>query len=200
MKKQQNSGKRKWQDIMPVKKPLVMLKSPKQRKITIAAVIIISAAVGTYTLLSAKKVSDDIPTPASTSAAPTRLQQGTPDFSPVLPGDKKIEDFGGWTRVSPSSSVPVYAFADVLDNSPIRVSQQPIPQGFKGDEDEQVKTLALDFNAREVVMVDKIPVYIGTSVKGPQSLIFVKNNLLILIRSSVKIDPSIWSTYISSLN
>ena len=130
----------------------------------------------------------------------TQLTKGTPDYTTMLPAGKSIEDFGGWTRVSPTNKDPVFAYVDSLGGSSINVSQQPLPPGFRDDTAEQVSLLAQDFNASQVLTVGDTLVYIGTSAKGPQSVILTKNELLILIRSSVVISNELWASYVASLN
>ncbi len=122
-----------------------------------------------------------------------------PTFPTVVPADKTIEELGGWTRISPENRDAVYAFADTLNKIPIRVSEQKLPNGFAGNIDEKVKELSAGFNADKKLDVDGITAYIGTSVKGPQSVIFAKNNLLVLIVSDQKIGNDYWTAYISSL-
>lgn len=134
----------------------------------------------------------------TTSQAGT-LTKGTPNYKTLLPAGKTIIQLGGWTRVSPSNSNPVYAFVDKIGDIPINVSQQPLPDNFKSDTNEQIASLAADFRAEEKITIGSTTVYLGTSAKGPQSAIFTKNNLLILIKSSVKINNDKWSSYINSL-
>ena len=80
------------------------------------------------------------------------------------------------------------AFADTIDGVPVSVSQQPLPEVFKKDTDAHLSELAKSYNATDKMNADGTTVYIGTSAKGPQSALFVKNNLLILIKSQSKID------------
>lgn len=124
----------------------------------------------------------------------------TPDFETLLPEGKTIESLGGWTRVSPPDRNPVFAFVDTVGQDKITVSQQPLPSGFSNNPDKDVKELALNFNAKERVVADDATIYfIGTSAKGPQSVILAKQNNLILIKSSVKINNKTWSAYIATL-
>lgn len=127
------------------------------------------------------------------------LTKGTPAYKTLLPAGKTIVQLGGWTRVSPSNVDPVYAFIDKIGETPINLSQQPLPKEFQADTDEQIANLAADFQADEKFTVGNTTVYIGTSAKGPQSVIFAKNNLLVLIKSSVQISNDKWSSYINSL-
>lgn len=127
------------------------------------------------------------------------LTKGTPTYKTLLPAGKTIVQLGGWTRVSPSNVDPVYAFVDKIGEIPINLSQQPLPSELKDDTDNQLSLLASDFRAEEKLMVGNTTVYIGTSAKGPQSVIFTKDNLLILIKSSVKISNEKWTSYINSL-
>ncbi|HMM62334.1 MAG TPA: hypothetical protein PKC86_02120 [Candidatus Saccharibacteria bacterium] len=129
----------------------------------------------------------------------TGADSNQPKYNTITPGGKNIGQLGGWTRVSPINSNPVFAYVDYIDNIPIRVSQQPLPDGFDQDTTAQIDQLAIGYNANEKITVDNISVHIGTNSKGPQSVIFVKNNLLILITSSAKITNDQWANYISSL-
>jgi hypothetical protein len=94
----------------------------------------------------------------------------------------------------------VFAYIDTLNRIQITVSQQPLPTDFSSNPDEDIKEMALDFNAKERVVADDATVYfVGTSTKGPQSVITTKNNLLILIKSPVQIKNEQWSRYIADL-
>lgn len=123
-----------------------------------------------------------------------------PDYQTVLPGEKSVEDLGGWKRVSPPKNDPVYAYSDTINEIPISVSQQPLPKSFVGNVDDKVADLAQKFNANTKIDGGDTKVYIGTSAKGPQSVIFTKKNVLVLIKSEKKIDNDTWATYIKSLN
>lgn len=122
------------------------------------------------------------------------------EYQTIVPEGKAIGELGGWKRVSPPESDPVYAFNDVIGDVPISVSQQPIPGPFIGDLDNRVTKLAKEYNATTLIYADETKVYIGTSSKGPQSTIFTKNNLLILIKSQKKIEDQAWIDYIKALN
>ena len=127
------------------------------------------------------------------------IGKGTPEYTTILPAEKTIESLGGWTRVSPPKANPVFAYLDTVNNTPINVSQQPLPEDFKDDISEKVESLAQEYGASQKITVEGVPVYIGTSAKGPQSVIFSKNDLLVLIKSSVEISNDHWAQYISSL-
>ena len=124
----------------------------------------------------------------------------TPDYVTLLPGEKTINDLGGWQRVSPAKTNPVFAYADKINGTPISVSQQPIPKDFKPDVDVQVADLAKDYDANQIITAGKLTVYVGTSHKGPQSVIFTKDNLLILIKSQAKLSDKAWGKYAKSLH
>lgn len=136
----------------------------------------------------------------------TKLQGGetqkvsfTPDYKTILPTGKTINQLGGWTRVSPPDKNPVFAYGDTLAGSPINVSQQPLPDDFKTDTDTQIALQAQWLHAGEKLAVGPMTVYIANSPKGPQSLIFTKSGLLIMIRSSVKLSNDQWIRYVNSL-
>jgi hypothetical protein len=140
-----------------------------------------------------------LPRTPSTASKPATPAITTPDYATVLPAGKSINDYGGWTRVSPPDRNPVFAYLDKIGHTPINVSEQPLPDAFKSDTAAQVAQLAQGFKANEKIVVGSTTVYIGTSAKGPQSIIFSKNNLLILIKSSLKVENDQWKVYINSL-
>ncbi|MES2630651.1 MAG: hypothetical protein V4611_01720 [Patescibacteria group bacterium] len=123
----------------------------------------------------------------------------SPSYSTVLPNGKSIEVLGGWERISPDGTEPVFAFADTIDGVSISVSQQPLPEAFKNDVENKVTELAKKFNATKTLDADGTKVFIGTSAKGPQSVIFTREGLLILIKSQGKIKDAAWESYIQSL-
>lgn len=123
----------------------------------------------------------------------------TPFYETLLPVGKSIEQLGGWTRVSPPDRNAVFAFMDYIGQDRIVVSQQPLPEDFKEDTESQVEQLAKGYKATEKITVTGMTVHIAKSAKGPQSVVFAKKGLLVLIRSSVTISNDQWISYIDSL-
>lgn len=115
-------------------------------------------------------------------------------YRTILPGDTSIQELGGWQRTSPKEADPAYTYKDTLDGVAILVSQQPLPRSVN------VEEMAKGFNATEVIQAERTKVFLGTSAKGPQSVIFAKDNLLILIKSQKQINNDSWLRYINSLN
>lgn len=122
-----------------------------------------------------------------------------PAYTTILPEGESVVTLGGWKRVSPPESDPVYAYSDSIGDVSITVSQQPIPTKFGRNIDAQVKKLAQGYNATDRIMADDTQVYIGTSSKGPQSVILAKEDLLILIKSQSKVTDDAWEQYVKSL-
>lgn len=122
------------------------------------------------------------------------------EYQTVLPDTKSISDLGGWKRISPAKADPVFAYADKIGDVPISVSEQPLPVSFKTNVDDQIAELAKKFNATTKIDAAGTKVYIGTSAKGPQSVILTKNDLLILIKSEKNVAEKDWIRYVKSLN
>jgi len=122
-----------------------------------------------------------------------------PQFATVLPNGKSIDDLGGWIRISPTTSDPVFAYNDKIDGVAVNVSEQPLPKSFEANPDAQVAEITKG-GAYNEINGGNTKAYIGTSSQGPQSVVFSKKNLLILIKSQQKIDTKSWSKYIESLN
>jgi len=124
----------------------------------------------------------------------------TPQYAVVLPTNKTIADLGGWQRVSPLESDAVFAYSDNINGIPVSVSQQPLPNLFKSNTDKELAQLAQSYSATNKLDANGIIVYVGTSAKGPQSTIFIKKDLLILIKSQSKIQDDAWISYVNSLD
>lgn len=129
----------------------------------------------------------------------TKLSKGTPDYTTYLPIGGTIDDYGGWTRVSPPKADPVYAYSDTINKVPIIVSQQRLPDSFKGHVDKSVEELATDYAATQKITAKNITIHIGRSSKGPESIIFVKGDTLILIKTERKIPDNQLLQYVELL-
>lgn len=171
----------------------------KTRAIQICAVVILFAAGYAFAHRTSPAISNN-PTATNQSKNNEPVGGTTPSYDTLLPKGKSIETLGGWKRVSPNSSNPVFAFVDTLERVEISVSEQPLPSTFSNNPDEDVKDLAQGFNANERVVADDATVYfVGTSVKGPQSVILTKKGVLILIKAPIQIKNEVWSAYIANL-
>lgn len=120
--------------------------------------------------------------------------------STLSPDGKTMNQLGGLRQVSPEGVEPVYAFNDSLDDVSINVSQQTLPESFKKDAGAKVADLAKNYSATNVIKAGDVTVHIGNSSKGPQSVIFTKKDVLVLIKSENTISDTSWAAYIESLN
>lgn len=122
-----------------------------------------------------------------------------PDFETILPARSSIEELGGWQKMTPPNSTPIYVYSDSIDDIAISVSQQTLPESFRTDTDTKVAQLAKGYNATTSINAGNTKVYSGKSASGPQSIIFTKNNLLVLIKSRGVISNDAWASYIEAL-
>lgn len=123
-----------------------------------------------------------------------------PNYATILPDGKSIAQLGGWKRVSPPNKDPVFAYLDTIDGVAISVSEQPLPKSFLNDPAGQTAELAKNYNATDKVMSGATAVYIGTNIKGPQSVVLTKDNVLVLIKSAGKIEDISWTNYVALLH
>jgi hypothetical protein len=142
-------------------------------------------------------VTDNIQ-PTNQKPATRELPKGTPDYKTLLPAGKTDKQLGGWTRVSPKDRDPVYAYTDRLDSIAIIVSQQPVPDDFKSNP-AKLQQFAEDYGARDEIDAGGVKVYAGTSANGPESVIFVKNGLLVLIKTDQAVNRNSLIDYIKQL-
>jgi len=172
--------------------------------ISIALIIVIAgiSCIGYKYLLPQIKSSDIAKTPddgEQSQYTVETLEKGTPTYSTVLPSGTTISKLGGWTRVSPETSDPVYAYVDKINGVSISISEQPLPDDFKSNPSSKVEKLATGFNADAKITVSGTTAYIGTSSDGAQSVILYKKSTLILIKSVARISNNDWANYINSL-
>lgn len=164
-----------------------------------SALIIGAAAAVIVTLLVGAALQRQPATPTdgeltNQTSASKDLHQKT-----LTPAGTSIDDRGGWSRISPPGKAPVFAYSDSINGTTINVSQQAIPESFKTNIPENVAELAKSYNATATIDANGTTVHIGDSAKGPQSVIFTKSNLLIMIKSQQKIPAEAWVRYINSL-
>ena len=119
-----------------------------------------------------------------------------PNFAPLLPEEQTIEKLGGWQKLTSPNGDSFYVFVDTVGGVTVNVSQQLLPGKFKGDVTNKMTDLARNYNATKQLKVDDTKVYIGTSAKGPQSVLFTKDGVLVLIKSWATIEDSDWASYI----
>lgn len=179
----------------PFKKRTLRLK--KTHKVLLAAGGLAIAGFAIYAIASPSlRPTATEHTPLVTNPG---LPSGTPDYPTVSPVGKDIKALGGWKRISPKSSNPVFAYADSIGSTAISVSQQPLPDTFRNEPNKKVTELAGGFGANEKIQAGSTTVHIGTASNNAQSVIFHKDNLLILIKSTQKLKSTKWVEYVNSL-
>lgn len=171
-----------------------MIRLPKMRKITIVsigAILVIGVVTG---ILIVRYNAEHPP------VRPITQTGETPPFSALLPQGRTISDLGGWQKLTPPHSDPFYVYVDSINGTAVNVSQQPLPENFKKNIDDSVAELAKAYGATTALDADGTKIYIGTSAKGPQSVIFTQDNLLVLIKSQKTLPNDTWKQYIKKLS
>ena len=166
---------------------MITFRKPNKRLMTIAIIMLVLGLAG----LSFGAFR------AHSSQADTT--SNLPNFTPVLPNGKTIDQLGGWQKLTPPSGDSFYVFEDNVNGVAVNVSQQVLPGKFKNDLNNEMTDLARAYNANVKLDANGTTVYVGTSAKGPQSVILTKNGLLILIKSWATIENGDWVAYINSL-
>jgi hypothetical protein len=152
--------------------------------------VVVVAGVASQTILSSGTKDDG-------SKGVLSTQDQKPDFTTLLPDGKESNTVSG--DVAYDAQRKVTSYTDTIMGQNVTVSQQPLPEDFKDNPDEKVKKLAEGFSATDVISTSTPKAYLGTSIKGPQTVIFTKNGLLIFILSNSKIDKHDWAEYITKL-
>ena len=165
------------------------LKRPKSQFIIIALTAVVVCAI-TGIILWSVSAGQGVKSGATREA---------PSFTALIPEGKTIDSLGGWQKMTPPSGDAFYVYNDTIDDTILNVSQQTLPENFKTNPSAQLATLAKAYNANETFEIDGMKIYLGTSAKGPQSVLFTKNDLLVLIKSHKQVSDDAWAAYIKSL-
>jgi len=164
---------------------------PKGAWAVLALVAVASVAGGV--LVSQRKETPVAVTTASTEVLGQQTVQQQPDFKTIQPDNKTA------TPVSYDADKKVASYTDTLENVSITVSQQPLPEGFLADPAGSVEGLAKQFSANEIITAGVHTAYLGTSAKGPQSVVMQRDGLLIFLYSNKEIPAEAWGKYIAAL-
>lgn len=181
------------------------IKRPAKLKFSRAVLLVpvFVVATGVYAVIKQRSYNQHAVKSAVSSQAAdggSLPRNQTPEFATLLPKGKTADQLGGFARISPPDKEAVYGFADTYQNYQINVSQQKVPAIFKGNEDAKLEELAKSYQATSVIQIDDSRVYHGYAQNAKvQSLIFIKNDLLIFIRSPQKLSDEAWASYIISL-
>jgi hypothetical protein len=171
----------------------------KNKKIVIPATcgfILLFGLINFWPGSSADKSSSGVQGETSTTSIETDV---SPEFNIVYPQDKNKEDVGSVAKISPPGAPPTYAYVDNIEGKEVQVSQQQLPDRFKTNQDAEFKEFATNFSANTRVDGDSFTAYLGISVDGQQSVVMIKDDLLILLKSKQPIVAETWSTYLSNL-
>ncbi len=140
-----------------------------------------------------------------TSTDNQTFQSGTlpkeqPAFNLLYPSGKSAQDYDP-VRISPDSNEPAYTYIDYIGDTQINVSQQRIPEKIKNDQVTELEALSKSFQATNRISIDENIIYHGYNDKMKiQSVILVKKELLIFIKSGTVLSDDALAGYIISLN
>jgi hypothetical protein len=165
--------------------------SREHRKILAGAVALI--IVFSYARAHLPKVGKSKAVPSAGGNVIGATAAKIPDFDVVTPVNN------GNTPVTKFADKPGASYQDKVGSVNITVSEQTLPDNFKIDPDGEIAKLAKNAYYNEEIDYGTIKAYVGTSAKGPQTLIMHKGSLLIFITSEAKIEKDAWVKYIGTL-
>ncbi len=140
------------------------------------------------------------PVSSNTVSGAGSIKDGPPDFTVLTPDNTPARSLRGKTLTPPNNSSSFFSFNDTVNGVYLKVSEQPLPEALKDPGEDPIQGLAQGYNAnRSITAGGDTTVYIGTSSKGYQSIIFVKEGLLITIVSTAALNDDQWIQYIDSL-
>ena len=91
-------------------------------------------------------------------------------------------------------------YDDEINAVKASISQQPLPETFKDNPDDNVKRIAADFAATEKLSIDNQNMYYGRDENGPQTLILTKKGVLIFINTPKLVEIEALKLYAYNLD
>lgn len=120
------------------------------------------------------------------------------DYKALLPGGDEANTSSGKAAYEPEKQVT--SFSDKIGENSIVVSEQPLPPDFKDNPDGRVEIFAKNNNFNELLQIESGRAHLGTSIKGPQSVVFQRDGVMVFLRSEKKIMNTDWVRYINNLS
>ena len=123
--------------------------------------------------------------------------QAQPDFNPLYAnGNKPDPDQASFAY---NGERHVASYNDTVAGVDITVSQQPLPENFKKDPEEEFQKLSKTFKHVQPFYAGEVKAYKALSDLGQQTVFFVKNDLLVFINAQKQLDQDGLLLYIASL-
>lgn len=132
----------------------------------------------------------------STEVISGELPASEPSFKLLFPIDTEPSAYDA-RQTNPPGNDPTYTYLDrfASDEPIFQVTEQQVPEG-----DFDIVKVATDFQATNTIQVDGIIVYHGFNERdNVQSLIFVKDGILVSIRSPQQYSDDQWAGYVISM-
>ncbi len=174
---------------------IVWKQQSRKKQVTggVVSLVIVISLVTLFTHTPTKQASDK-----DESSVLGGTTVAKPSFAPIVPGGSVAETVDGRVAYDAEKQVVSYQ-SKVASGTTVTVSQQKSPESFKSNPDFELKKLAEQFSANQTLQVGGAVAYLGTSTKGPQTVVYYSNELLIFLFSTEKLSSSDWEEYIASL-
>jgi hypothetical protein len=169
-------------------KALRVALAPKNRRKTfISASVLVAVIVPVFALLQGNSnpqvLGDNLPE--------------EPTYNTLIPNDEVSNTTS--KKIAYDRQRQVVSYTDEIGKAQVTISQQPLPENFKSDTSGELAKLAKDIGAGEELKTDTITAYTTQYTDGVQTVVFVKNQVLVFINSSEELAVLEVSGYIDSL-
>lgn len=150
-------------------------------------------AIGLLVAIPFSVRNDNSPTVTDVQGA---QDQKAPEFDTVLPGGDQSLLAG---KVVYDEQRKVASYVDMIGDAKVTVSEQQLPERFKQDRLGELEKFAKQINANEKIEVGEVVAFSGVSIKGPQTVVFIKNDVLVFMGTEKKLQNKAWFDYIANL-
>lgn len=129
-------------------------------------------------------------------AGDNTVNQTDPEFDTLLPNNETTQ---ADSAIAYDEQRKVANYTDTIDSTKITVSQQPLPERFTVNQAVELEKFAKEINASQEIQAGDTKAYAGVSIQGPQTLVFIKNDLLVFVKADTELPTGAWIAYIESL-
>jgi hypothetical protein len=170
-----------------------LIRSQPKKAAIAGGVVLLLTVVGGVVVIGGGKESGAPPRVAGDT---TNKVEKMPEFDTVLPANdtEQISSAIAYDELRKTAS-----YTDMLDSNQITVTQQQLPNRFKVNQQAELEEFAKEINCNQLIQAGDTRAYAGVSVRGPQTVILIKNELLIFMTTDSEMPTGAWVAYIESL-
>jgi len=163
-----------------------------------AAACLLTAGLAGHNYLAGRQARQPAAAIGQSKTAGSVVARTAPSFTPLSPAGKPQLGQAAAGKTAYDGTKDSYSYADMLNGTPLTLSQQPIPAGSTAA--ATVAKAAAALGAREQIATKNGTAFLATDSKsGSQVIVSAQKNILILIQSPFRHSGDDWKAYLETL-